>query len=115
MSQCQIDSRDWARLARDHGAVYLLRIPGAERRLMTREEGVRADPSPELLQTWKWSVRGEECFWLKGRHPRDKGKAFLSPPDQPLRTLPPKKDACKQLCVSESRDRIMSPLKMPTS
>ena len=44
VSWCQIDSWDWARLVRDHGAVCLLRIPGAERRLMTREEGVRADP-----------------------------------------------------------------------
>lgn len=115
MSQCQIESWDWARLVRDHGAVSLLRIPGAERRLMTREEGVRADSSPELLQTWEWSVCGRECFWLKGRHPRDKGKAFLGPLDQPLRTLPPKKDTCKQLYISQSMDRIMSPLKMSTS
>lgn len=48
-----------------------------QRRLMTREEGVRADPSPELLQTWKWYSRGERyfySFWLKGRHPRDRAK-----------------------------------------
>ena len=91
MSQCQIESWDWARLVRDHGAVSLLRIPGAERRLMTREEGVRADSSPELLQTWEWSVCGRECFWLKGRHPRDKGKAFLGPLDHPSGLCHPRK------------------------
>lgn len=81
--------------------MYPLRIPGGAEKADDQGRGVRADPSPELLQTWKWSVRGEECFWLRVATPRDKEQSFLKSTDQPLRTLPPKKDACKLGSVCE--------------